>query len=129
VVSSNGAFFLRRCCRSHIAAAQSTQVCFSGDGNYGAVVSPENLEQLFQAAAVEVGAAYSCINDREYQFIPRGAAAALCLCLFWASHVNDFLPVCFMLTVASSGSQGCCRPPAPEPAQRPSYLAKAAVSR
>jgi hypothetical protein len=30
------------------------QVCFSGDGNYAATITPANLERLFQAAVVEV---------------------------------------------------------------------------
>lgn len=31
-------------------------MCFSGDGNYGAIVTPSNLDRLFQAAVVEVTA-------------------------------------------------------------------------
>ena len=40
------------CC----AIRRLAQVCFSGDGNYGAIVTPSNLDRLFQAAVVEVTA-------------------------------------------------------------------------
>ena len=41
---------------------KDVQVCFSGDGNYAATMSPSNLERLFQAAVVEVLAQHSSLR-------------------------------------------------------------------
>ena len=57
VVMVNACHMLHHCINSSCYDSLSlnlSQVCFSGDGNYAATITPANLERLFQAAVVEV---------------------------------------------------------------------------
>jgi hypothetical protein len=56
------AWFYVSMCSCQLLLLKDVQVCFSGDGNYAATMSPSNLERLFQAAVVEVLAQHSSLR-------------------------------------------------------------------